>query len=225
MTNLTLPKAVLWDLDGTLIDSEGYWSISEMELASRYQGDWSEGDGNELTGMSLPESCAIIREKMQIDDLSPLEIAEELTSSVLRNLAATIPWRPGALELLDSLGKAGVPQVMVTMSMRRMAMTVANAAASQLGYQVFTHVVAGDDVSRGKPHPEPYLHAAALLGLEPSDCVAIEDSLNGIRSAEAAGTRALVIPHSVYIPSEPGRTIWPTLNGVTPTDLLELYKD
>lgn len=223
MTIRSLPSAVLWDLDGTLVDSEGYWSIGEMELASRYPGSWSEADGVELTGMSLPKSCAIIRDKMQIHDLTPLEIAEELTSSVLRSLAANIPWRPGALELLDELGKAGVPQVMVTMSMRRMALTVANAAAAQLGYEVFQHVVAGDDVTQGKPHPEPYLHAAKLLGLAPEECVAIEDSVNGLLSAEAAGTRALGIPHTVYIAAEPGRNVWPTLAGVRAADLVKLY--
>ena len=132
-------------------------------------------------------------------------------------------WRPGALELAAKLHQAGVRQAIVTMSIRRMALAVRDAAHASTGLEIFDIVVAGDDVENGKPHPEAYLKAAALLGLEAAACVAIEDSLNGLTSAEAAGTRALGVPNVVYLPEQPGRNIWPTLVGVEPHHLNELF--
>jgi HAD superfamily hydrolase (TIGR01509 family) len=223
MTSTTLAAAVLWDLDGTLVDSEHYWALGEQVLAARYPGEWSHEDGLALTGLSLPVSCAIIKEKLQIHDLSPEEIAHELTDIVMSKLREDIPWRPGALELVSALQQAGVRQALVTMSKRRMAMTVIESVHATLGCEAFEIVVAGDDVENGKPHPEAYLKAAQLLGLEPSQCVAIEDSVNGLHSAEAAGTRALGIPNVVSLPAKEGRNIWPTLLGVTPLHLNELF--
>lgn len=223
MTQPLLASAVLWDLDGTLVDSEGYWGLAEQSLARRYPGEWTHQDGLALTGLSLPVSCAIIREKMQIHDLSVQEIIDELTDGVLFHLNQEVQWRPGALELAVKLHRAGVKQAIVTMSIRRMALAVRDAAHSQTGFNLFDLVVAGDDVTDGKPHPEAYLKASALLGFAASDCVAIEDSMNGLTSAESAGTRALAVPHAVHIPAQPGRNIWPTLVGVEPHHLNELF--
>ena len=219
MTETSLPAAVLWDLDGTLIDSEHYWMLSERALADRYPGEWRHEDGLDLIGLALPVSCAIMKERMGIRDLSIDEMIEELTNGVLVNLEREIPWRPGARELLLSLNAVGVPQALVTMSMRRMALTVANS----LGHDVFHSVVAGDDVVNGKPHPEAYLRAAELLGVRPEDCIAVEDSLNGLASAEAAGTMALAVPNMMEIPDRTGRKIWPTLVGLEPHHLLPLF--
>ena len=223
MTSTPLAAAVLWDLDGTLVDSEHYWAIGEQTLAARYPGEWSHEDGLALTGLSLPVSCAIIKEKLQIHDLTVDEIIHELTDIVMAKLSEDIPWRPGALELVSQLHKAGVRQAMVTMSIRRMALAVVAGMNESLGFEAFELVVAGDDVSNGKPHPEAYLTAAKQLGLEPSQCVAIEDSINGLHAAEAAGTRALGVPNVVHLPAKEGRNIWPTLVGVTPHQLNELF--
>ena len=106
------------------------------------------------------------------------------------------------------------------MSMRRMAKQVADS----IGFDAFDVIVAGDDIRHGKPHPEPYLKAAELLGVKPEDCVAFEDSLTGLRSAEAANTKAVGVKNIVEIPIEPGRIIWPTLEGVTMADLRGLFK-
>ena len=189
MSTLSLPKAVLWDMDGTLVDSEPYWLLSESALAEDYGKVWTQENGNELIGRSLYDSSAILKDRFDIKDLSAQQIIDRLTDSVILKLQHSLPWRPGALELLMELKQAGVKTALVTMSMRRMALAVAEA----IPFQAFDVVVAGDDVTFGKPHPEPYQKAAALLGFEPAECMAIEDSVTGLRSAEAAGCLPLGI--------------------------------
>lgn len=189
MSTLSLPKAVLWDMDGTLVDSEPYWLLSETALAEDYGKVWTQENGNDLIGKSLYESSAFLKDHLDIKDLSAQQIVDRLTDSVLSKLQHSLPWRPGALELLMELKQAGVKTALVTMSMRRMALAVAEA----IPFQAFDVVVAGDDVTFGKPHPEPYQKAAALLGFETAECIAIEDSVTGLRSAEAAGCLPLGI--------------------------------
>lgn len=214
-----LPAAVLWDMDGTLVDSEPYWLLSEKNLAAEHSMDWTEQDGLDLVGMSLYDSSKIIKSKLA-SELHPDEIMHNLTDSVVSHLQREIPWRPGALELLTELKKKGVKTALVTMSLRRMALAVADS----VGFEAFDVVVAGDDVRNGKPHPEPYLKAAELLGVEPQDCIAFEDSITGLRSAEAAGTRAVGVENIVPIPPAEGRIVWRTLAGVKVSDLRRLFK-
>ncbi|MEY3561089.1 MAG: hypothetical protein RL068_241 [Actinomycetota bacterium] len=211
MSKLTFPKAVLWDMDGTLVDSEPYWLMSESALASDYGKVWTEDHGHELIGKSLYDSSAILRDRFDITDLSIQQVIDRLTDQVIANLKVKLPWRPGALELLMALKQAGVKTALVTMSMRRMALAVVEA----IPFQAFDVVVAGDDVTFGKPHPEPYQLAAKLLGLEPQDCIAIEDSVTGLRSAEAAGCLPLGIPNLMELPATGTRVILPTLSGLT----------
>lgn len=205
-------------MDGTLIDSEPYWMKSEGDFAARHNSSWSEQDGLDLVGMSLYDSSMIIKNKVG-SALEPEQIIDQLTDSVTTQLKQEILWRPGAKELLMLLRKKKVKTALVTMSMHRMAFQVAEA----IGFEAFDVIVAGDDVSKGKPDPEPYLKAAELLGVKPEECVAFEDSVSGLRSAEAAGTKAVGIPNIVEIPTQPGRTIWPTLVGVTMKDLKGLF--
>ena len=214
------PAAVLWDMDGTLIDSEHYWLSSEQELAESWGAQWTAEDGEKLIGMSLYESTEIVKEKLGID-ISPAEITEILTNSVTLKLEKQIIWRPGVLELMADLQAKGIKTALVTMSMRRMALSV----AERLPTGHFDVVVAGDDVTRGKPHPEPYLRAAELLGVDIRDCVAIEDSLTGLTSAEASGAIAIGIPNIVLLPEQEGRIIWPTLLGLTAEDFSDLYRE
>ena len=214
-----LPAAVLWDMDGTLVDSEHYWLSSERSLAAEHQEPWSEQDGLDLVGMSLYESSKIIKQKIG-SDLEPEQIIQRLTDSVVAKLAVSIPWRPGAQELLRELKKNKIKTALVTMSMGRMAQQVVD----QIPFAAFDIIVAGDDVVHGKPHPEPYLKAAELLGVRPEDCIAFEDSISGLHSAEAAGTLAIGITNIIPIPQKPGRLIWPTLEGVRVADLRKLFR-
>ncbi|GAA4971615.1 hypothetical protein GCM10023225_11650 [Kineococcus glutinatus] len=112
-----------------------------------------------------------------------------------------MPWRPGARERLAGLRAAGVPTALVTMSYRSLAQEVV-----QLLPGAFDVLVPGDEVARGKPAPDPYLRAAELLGVDPRECVALEDSATGVRSAEAAGCRTVAVPHLVPVPAAPGRS-------------------
>ena len=214
-----LPKAVLWDMDGTLIDSEPHWLKSERDLAARHNAVWSEEDGKSLVGLSLRDSSKIFKEKLNLT-ISAEEITETLTNSVSNELSKEILWRPGAKELLKELRKRRVKTALVTMSLRSMALQVVDA----MGFDAFDVVVAGDDVVHGKPHAEPYLKAARLLGVEPGECVAFEDSISGILSAEAAGTKAVGIPNVITIPNREDRILWETLEGKTMKDLRDLFK-
>lgn len=210
MSNSSFPKAVLWDMDGTLIDSEPYWLLSESALASDYGKIWTEADGHQMIGKSLYDSSAFLREKFEIRDLSIQEVIDRLTNEVVANLKNKLPWRPGALEALMMLKQAGIKTALVTMSMRRMALAVVDA----IPFQAFDVVVAGDDVRFGKPHPEPYEKAAKLLGFEPGECVAFEDSTTGLTSAEAAGCIPVGIPNLMALPSTGRRVIVDSLTSV-----------
>lgn len=211
--------AVLFDMDGTLIDSEPYWMESEQALAKEHNGSWTDKDGLDVVGMSLEKSSRLLKERANIP-LEPEEIVDHLTGEVQKKLAKVIPWRPGAKELLLDLKKHGIKTALVTMSMHRMAKQVVDA----IEFSAFDAIVAGDDVRHGKPHPEAYLKAAEILGFEPSHCIAFEDSSSGLTSAEAAGTVAIGVPHIVPIPEKPGRILWPTLEGVTYKKLRKLIK-
>ena len=211
------PFAVLFDMDGTLIDSEPYWIQSERELASEHNGVWTDQDGLDVVGMSLDKSSQLFKDRTNVP-LEPEEIVARLTNEVQERLAKSIPWRPGAKELLFDLRKHGVPTALVTMSLRRMAKQVVDA----IDFDAFDLIIAGDDVRHGKPHPEAYLKAAEQLGIEPGRCIAFEDSVSGLSSAEAAGTYAIGIPHVIELPAKPGRILWETLEGVTYKKLRKL---
>jgi len=209
--------AVLFDMDGTIIDSEPYWMASEQALAAEHNGNWTAKDGLDIIGMDLDESSKVIKDRANIP-LEPDEIKNRLTNDVQSKLAKVVPWRPGAQELLLDLRRHNVKTALVTMALHRMAQQVVDA----IPFDAFDVIVAGDDVTRGKPHPEAYEKAAALLGFEPKNCIAFEDSITGLTSAEAAGTYAIGIPNIIEIPAKPGRVIWPTLEGVTFKQLRKL---
>jgi HAD superfamily hydrolase (TIGR01509 family) len=217
---MTKPAAVLWDMDGTLVDSEHYWLSSEQELASSVGAVWTEQDGLNMIGMSLYDSSRLIKQKLNLE-MSTQEIIDRLTNSVISKLNQSLPWRPGAEALLRSVRAAGIPTVLVTMSMRRNAEEV----VSRMGFEAFDLIIAGDDVEHGKPHPEPYLKAASELGVEITNCIAFEDSISGLHSAEASGAIAIGIPHMVQIPEREGRILWPTLVGISVSDLESIYRE
>ncbi len=217
MFGIKRPFAVLFDMDGTLIDSEPYWIQSERALASEHNGVWTDQDGLDVVGMSLDKSSQLFKDRTNVP-LEPEEIVTRLTNEVQERLAKSIPWRPGAKELLFDLRKHGVPTALVTMSLHRMAKQVVDA----IDFDAFDLIIAGDDVRHGKPHPEAYLKAAEQLGFEPNRCIAFEDSISGLSSAEAAGTYAIGIPHVIELPAKPGRILWETLEGVTYKKLRKL---
>jgi HAD superfamily hydrolase (TIGR01509 family) len=182
-------------MDGTLVDTEPDWIAAEFELVEEHGGTWSEEDALNLIGNDLMDSGRYIHEHAGIG-LEPEEIVEQLLDRVMARVSATVPWRPGARELLSHLRAHGVPCALVTMSYQRFVTPILD----QLPEGSFEVVVTGDSVSQGKPHPEPYLTAARLLGVDPARTLAIEDSDTGASSAEAAGCAVLVVQHHVEVP-------------------------
>ena len=217
MTEL-LPAAVLWDMDGTLVDTEPYWLSAEADLVESFGGTWTHEDGLTLVGAGLWHSAAVLQGRGV--GLSEDQIVQHLTDRVLDQIHVSVPWRPGARELLSAVRQAGIPTALVTMSIRRMAEHV----VSTIPFDAFDHIVAGDDVTHSKPHPEPYLRGAELIGVDPAMCMAIEDSTTGLASAVASGAIAIGVPLHSPLVHGLGYTIWPSLEGKTVDDLSSLFR-
>ena len=210
-----LPAAVLWDLDGTLVNTEPYWIAAETALAERDGGTWTHEDGLTLVGQSLPYAARQLRRRGGVRGTDDEIVADMLELVVRQVRDLGVPWRPGARELLEALGEAAVPCAMVTMAYASLAEAVADAAPAGS----FREVISGDQVRRGKPHPEPYRLAAGRLGVPATACVAIEDSPPGVASAEAAGCRVVAVPLFVQIPAAPGRSRIAELDQFSLADL------
>jgi HAD superfamily hydrolase (TIGR01509 family) len=204
-----LPAAVLWDLDGTLVDTEPYWMSREFALVAEHGERWTEADAHSLVGNDLLVSARALRDRGGVR-LEPEEIVAYLLEGVVEQTRAQVPWRPGARELLAALRAQDVPCALVTMSYRQLADTVVAA----LPPDTFATLVTGDQLRRGKPFPDAYEEAARRLGRAPEECLAIEDSLTGVTSAEAAGVPVLAVRHLVAVPEAPGRRVIDSLTGV-----------
>ncbi|MBD7981834.1 HAD family hydrolase [Oerskovia merdavium] len=202
---LALPQAVLWDMDGTLVDTEPYWIAAEHELVEAHGGTWSHEQALQMVGNPLTESAKILQDAGV--DLPSEQIIDFLISRVIEQVRVEVPWQPGARELLAELRERGVPCALVTMSYRSLAEQVVQMAP----VGSFVTLVCGDEVTHGKPHPEPYLAAAERLGVDVTRCVAIEDSPTGIASARAAGAATLGVEAVVPVPVLPGLSRTPSL--------------
>ena len=213
-----LPAAVLWDMDGTLVDTEPYWIAEERSLVERHGGVWTDEHAHQLVGNDLLVSAEYILAHSPIE-LTPVEIVNELLAGVIARVVEHVPWRPGARELLASCVAQGVPCALVTMSWE----SLATAVVRNLPKGSFAAVITGDVVSHGKPHPEPYLAAARLLGVDLEACIAIEDSPPGVASAVAAGIPTIAVPHHVKVPEIAGAVQILTLANLEPQDLLRLF--
>jgi HAD superfamily hydrolase (TIGR01509 family) len=213
----TRPAAVLFDLDGTLIDTEPYWMAQEQALAAAFGGRWSKEQAVACVGNPLPVTARRLQAEAGVR-LPVEQIVERLLDEVVAKVRADVPWQPGARELLSVLTADGTPTALVTMSYRRLA----DAALADLPAATFATVVTGDEVGQGKPHPEPYLTAATRLGVDPARCVVVEDSPNGIRSGLAAGAAVVAVPHVAPLPDLAEVTVVPTLADLDLDRLREL---
>jgi HAD superfamily hydrolase (TIGR01509 family) len=202
--------AVLFDMDGTLVDSEKVWDVGLDELALRYGGRLSAPARASMVGSSMPESMEILHRDLGQPWRDVGESLRWVEQRVKGLFGDGLIWRPGAAELLARVRAAGVPAALVTATRRHLV----EVALETIGRDHFAAVVCGDEVDEAKPHPRPYLTAAALLGVDIRACVAIEDSPTGVASARSAGAAVLAVPSEVDLSRLEGVTLVESLVGV-----------
>lgn len=195
-------QAVLFDMDGLLVDSERLWYDTEAEVMAALGGTWGPQHQESLVGGSIDRTVAYML-SLTGPVATPGYVARRLLDGMTERLRANVPMMPGAKELLDEVREAGVPSALVSSTHRALM----EYALDGIGRDRLTITVAGDEVEHTKPHPEPYLTAARLLNADPRRCVALEDSPNGTASATAAGCHVVAVPSVVPIPEAPGRTV------------------
>ncbi|MFI7603134.1 HAD family hydrolase [Actinoplanes sp. NPDC049681] len=213
------PAAVLFDMDGTLVDSEKVWDVALGELAAHAGGTLSEAARLAMIGGSMATSMRILREDLGQPDRDEPADVEWLERRVEELFAEGLVWRPGAMELLRAVREAGLPTALVTSTGRRLV----EVALETLGRENFDAVVCGDEVSAPKPDPAPYRTAAQLLGVPIAECVAIEDSPTGMASAVASGAAVLAVPAELELPPTDGVHLRDTLVGVDPDYLATIF--
>jgi HAD superfamily hydrolase (TIGR01509 family) len=214
----SLPAAVLWDMDGTLLDSEKLWDIPLYEAAERLGGRLSLPARQAMVGSNVPTTLDILFADVGItpDAEERAETARFIDKRIAELFAEGLPWQPGAQEALSAIRATGLPMALVTSTARDLT----ELALDTIGRDHFDASVCGDEVGgRNKPHPEPYRKAARLLAVDPARCVAIEDSPTGVASATAAGCTVLVIPSEVPVPPGERRIFRSSLAGLQPRDI------
>jgi HAD superfamily hydrolase (TIGR01509 family) len=212
------PAAVLFDMDGTLVDSEKVWDIALRELAVRAGGKLSDSARQAMIGTSMATSMRIMREDLGQPDRPQAPDVEWLNTRVIELFGEGLVWRPGACELLHAVRMAGLPTALVTSTGRALV----EVALKTIGPENFDVVVSGDDVTMPKPDPQPYRTAATLLGVPIERCVAIEDSPTGVASALASGAAVLAVPAELELPPTDGVHLRSSLLGVDPAYLANL---
>lgn len=216
-------RAVLWDMDGTLVDSEKLWDIGIQEIYRRHGRELSADVRTSTIGGSSETVMQIVYADLGLEP-DPHDIARTadwLHDYVGELFETDLPWCAGAREMLDELRAADVTMALVTNTRRGLA----EKALDSIGRHYFAVTVCGDEVPAGKPSPDPYLRAAELLGLDPLHCLAIEDSVTGTAAAEAAGCAVLVIPNEIEVPAGPGRRHAESLTGLTVDGLRDVHAE
>lgn len=196
-----LPAAVLWDMDGTVVDTEPLWAVAEAEVAARHGLVWDHARSAELVGMPLTTYGRLL---VELGVQASVEaVVDDLVAAVRGGIEAGAQWQPGVRELMTALVAQGVPGALVTMSY----LSLARPVAAQAPTGTFRVLVTGERVTHGKPHPEAYLRAAEELGVPIGSCVAIEDSPVGVAAAMAAGARTIGVPHLLPLEPRPGLSL------------------
>lgn len=196
-------RAVLWDMDGTLVDSEKLWDIALQDLYRKHGRELSAEVRTSTIGGSSENVLAIVYADLglPLDTEDMARTADWMHDYVGELFAEGLPWCSGAREMLDALAAADVTMALVTNTRR----VLTEKALDSIGRGYFAVTVCGDEVPSGKPAPDPYLRAATLLGLDPAACLAVEDSVTGAAAAEAAGCAVLVVPNEINVPGGPRR--------------------
>jgi HAD superfamily hydrolase (TIGR01509 family) len=190
-------EAVIFDLDGVLIDSEAVWDDVRKLFVEEKGGDWHDGAQRDMMGMSSVEWSRYVRDRLGVD-MEPDEISREVADRVADTYREKLPLLPGAVEAVRSLA-ASWPLGLASSSNRHVIDLVLELAGIS---DAFRATVSSEEVGAGKPAPDVYLEAVRRLDLDAAACAAIEDSTNGIRSAHAAGMRVIAVPNRDF-PPEP----------------------
>lgn len=192
-----MPDAVMFDLDGVLVDSEQLWNEAKQALVREAGGRWREDAPRAMMGMSSPEWSAYLREQLGVDRDAG-EINRDVVRRIERLYRERLPLLPGAVEVVRALHDRW-PLGLASSSNRQIIDLVLDEAG--LG-DAFAATVSSEEVQRGKPAPDVYLEAARRVGVQPDRCVAIEDSGNGLRAAAAAGMTVIAAPNARYPPDQ-----------------------
>ncbi|WP_370081660.1 HAD family hydrolase [Streptacidiphilus sp. MAP12-16] len=195
-------QAVLLDMDGTLVETEDFWWEAECGLLAEFGHRLDDADRAVVVGGPMSRVVAHLLAVSGIP-LTAEQLGTMINDRFVELISHGVPVRPGALELLAELAAEGVPTALVSASHRR----IIDLVLKTLGEHHFAFSVAGDEVERTKPYPDPYLLAAARLGADPTRCVVVEDAPTGVRSGEAAGCRVVAVPSVTPIDEAPGRTV------------------
>lgn len=202
-------QAVLLDMDGTLVDTEGIWWDAEVDVFAALGHRLDERWRDTVVGGPMTRSAGYLIEVTGADIALP-ELTTLLNDRFEARISGGVPLMPGALRLLTELAAHGVPTALVSASHRR----IIDQVLKSLGPDNFALTVAGDEVARTKPHPEPYLAAAAGLEADPARCAVIEDTATGVAAAEAAGCRVVAVPSVAPIAAADGRVVVGSLEEV-----------
>jgi len=216
-------SAVLFDMDGTLVESEELWGDALAELARRHGGSVSPQARAATVGTSMPVALGILYADLGLpaDDERLVADTTWVEDRMVELLAGELQWQPGARELVEDVRAAGVPTALVTTTPRRLATAVLARMADDLGSD-FAVTVCGDEVPATKPDPAPYRQAMAALRVDPARCVVVEDSAAGVRAGLSAGAAVLGVPSLQPIAPAPGLALRETLAGVSVADLYGL---
>ncbi|MEU1499351.1 HAD family phosphatase [Streptomyces sp. NPDC005732] len=202
-------QAVLLDMDGTLVDTEGFWWDVEVEIFKTLGHTLDESWRQVVVGGPMSRSANFLIEATGAD-IAFDELSVLLNDGFERRIGTALPLMPGASRLLAELAAHRIPTALVSASHRR----IIDRILASLGPQYFTLTVAGDEVERTKPFPDPYLLAAAGLGADPARCAVIEDTATGVAAAEAAGCQVVAVPSVAPIPAAARRTVVTSLEEV-----------
>ena len=216
-------RAVLWAMDGTLVDSEKLWDLALREFYRQHGRELTPEVRNSTVGGSSDSVLAILYTDLGLEP-EPAQLAQtaDWMHEYVGELFETgLLWCDGARQMLDALSAAAVPMALVTNTRRDLT----EKALNSIGRHYFSISVCGDEVPSGKPAPDPYRRAAQLLGLDPAHCLAIEDSVTGTEAAEDAGCPVLVVPNEVVVPSSPRRRHIDSLRELTVADLRAVYAE
>jgi HAD superfamily hydrolase (TIGR01509 family) len=217
--------AVLFDMDGTLVETEELWGEAMSALARELGGRLSAGARERTVGTSMRVAMTVLHADLGLDRTDEelqrdARWVEDGTAALMTSRG--IPWRPGARELLTAVRAAGLATALVTTTPRRIAGIVLDRINAELGSSPFDVTVCGDEVPARKPDPAPYRQAMAALRVEPAASVVVEDSLVGVTSGLAAGATVLGVPSLQPLEPQPGLVLRESLVGVGVADLVAL---